>query len=138
VPRASATTLLAVTNPHTRRSLLRSGLVAGAGATALLGFKDLATAASAGVPSPSARAALATSAACATLTKEETQGPFWVDEKLNRSDVRADSGTGAVQAGVPLTLTIRLQDAGASCAPQVGAYVDIWHAIARKRVTVPG
>ena len=62
---------------------------------------------------------------------EETQGPFWVDERLLRSDVRADSATGAVQAGVPLTLTINLQDAGADCCPQVGAYVDIWHANAQ-------
>jgi protocatechuate 3,4-dioxygenase beta subunit len=36
-----------------------------------------------------------------------------------------------VQTGIPLTLTIKLQDAGSSCSPQQGAYVDIWHANAQ-------
>jgi protocatechuate 3,4-dioxygenase beta subunit len=119
--------------PHgtSRRTAIRSGLVAGAGTAVLLSIKDLAGAATATLPSRSASAALSSSAGCATLTPEETQGPFWVDELLNRSDIRADSVTGAVQGGIPLTLTIKLQDVGASCAPQVGAYVDIWHANAQ-------
>jgi protocatechuate 3,4-dioxygenase beta subunit len=111
-----------------RRTLLHGAALTGVAGAAVLALRS--TAASA-VTSPAASRALATSSGCATLTKEETQGPFWVDERLNRSDVRADSATGAVQAGVPLTLTINLQDAGASCSPQVGAYVDVWHANAQ-------
>ncbi|RLV49844.1 hypothetical protein D9V37_08125 [Nocardioides mangrovicus] len=118
-----------MTPPHSRRTVLRAGAASGIGAvlaTEILGaVRDTAFA----VPTASSRAALATSTACTTLTKEETQGPFWVDEKLERSDIRTDTeGTTGTQAGVPLTLTINLQDAGASCAPQAGAYVDIWHA----------
>jgi protocatechuate 3,4-dioxygenase beta subunit len=116
---------------HSRRSVLRTGALGGAAVLGALSLRGFAETAVASVPTASARAALATSTGCTTLTEELTQGPFWVDEKLNRSDIRPDSGTGAVQAGVPLTLTINLQDAGAGCVPQVGAYVDIWHANAQ-------
>src|SRR5687767_12733639 len=34
-----------------------------------------------------------------------TDGPFFVDEKLDRSDIRSDPGTGAVRPGAPLALT---------------------------------
>lgn len=105
---------------QTRRTVLRAGAVTAA-----------VTGVVAAVPTASSRAALATSTACTTLTEELTQGPFWVDERLERSDIRADSETGAIRPGIPLTLTINLQDAGAGCAPQVGAYVDIWHADAQ-------
>jgi len=111
----------------TRRTVLRGSLIAAGGTVAALSVRGVARA-TAEMPTASADAALASATACTTLTPEETQGPFWVDERLLRSDVRADSATGAVQAGVPLTLTINLQDAGADCSPQVGAYVDIWHA----------
>lgn len=116
---------------HSRRVILRTGALGSAAVLGTLSLRGFAETAMAAVPSASARAALATSTGCTTLTEELTQGPFWVDEKLNRSDVRSDSGTGAVQSGVPLTLTINLQDAGAGCDPQVGAYVDIWHANAQ-------
>ena len=115
----------------TRRTALRGGLVAGAALFVAAPLRALADQAVAALPSSASRAALASAVACTTLTPEETQGPFWVDERLNRSDVRPDSETGAVQAGIPLTLTINLQDAGASCTPQANAAVDIWHANAQ-------
>ena len=105
-----------------RRTVLQAGAV-GAATVSALSVR--------GFTSPSAEAALARATGCATLTPELTQGPFWVDELLHRADIRADSETGAVQSGIPLTLTVNLQDAGASCAPQAGAYVDIWHANAQ-------
>jgi protocatechuate 3,4-dioxygenase beta subunit len=121
------------TPQHTRRTVLRLSAATGAGVAGAwaLGITDLANAAVSALPSSSARLADAAITGCTTLTVAETQGPFWVDEKLNRSDVRADSTTGAVQSGVPLTLTITLADAGADCAPRAGAYVDIWHASAQ-------
>jgi protocatechuate 3,4-dioxygenase beta subunit len=121
-----APTVTVMKLPHTRRTVLRGAALTGLGTAAVLSLRTAAS----GV-SPSAVTALSAATGCATLTKEETQGPFWVDERLQRSDVRADSETGAVHTGVPLTLTINLQDAGAGCAPQVGAYVDIWHANAQ-------
>jgi len=59
---------------------------------------------------------------------QQTEGPFFVDEKLLRSDVRADSRTGVVSAGSPLELrlTIAQVSAAGACAPLAGAQVDIW------------
>ncbi len=57
-----------------------------------------------------------------------TEGPYFVDERLNRSDIRVNTADGAVKAGVPLQLTLRvLQVSGRGCAPLAGAMVDIWH-----------
>lgn len=119
--------------PHTRRTVLRLGAATGAGVAGAwaLGITDLANAAVSTLPSSSARLADTAVTGCATLTPEETQGPFWVDERLDRSDIRTDSTTGSTQAGVPLTLTLTLTDAGGDCTPQAGAYVDIWHANAQ-------
>ena len=57
-----------------------------------------------------------------------TEGPFFNDELLNRSDIRSDSKTKVVSAGVPLTLTFLVSRVGAgSCEPRGGVMVDIWH-----------
>jgi protocatechuate 3,4-dioxygenase beta subunit len=57
-----------------------------------------------------------------------TEGPYFVDEKLNRSDIRPDPTDGTVRPGAPLQLTWRVSrlTAGA-CAPLTGAMVDLWH-----------
>jgi protocatechuate 3,4-dioxygenase beta subunit len=69
-----------------------------------------------------------TTITCVQTTPTQTEGPYWVDEKLFRSDIRADPSTGTARAGVPLTLTITVQNlSGSDCAPLMGAYVDIWH-----------
>jgi len=57
-----------------------------------------------------------------------TAGPYYVDEKLNRTDIRSDPTDGAVKAGVPLALVLNVSSiAGGACAPLVGALVDVWH-----------
>lgn len=57
-----------------------------------------------------------------------TEGPYFVDERLNRSDIRTDPTTNAVKAGLPLLLKFNVSRAsGGSCLPLSGAYVDIWH-----------
>ena len=65
------------------------------------------------------------------LTPEQTEGPYFVDAGLNRSDIRADvrsgSGNGVVAAGAPLALALRVLDTGAGCRPVAGAMVDVWH-----------
>ncbi len=58
---------------------------------------------------------------------EATEGPYFVDEMLNRSDVRSDPGTGEVRVGLPLALTFNVSALGAACTPLEGAQVDIWH-----------
>ena len=62
------------------------------------------------------------------LIPAKTEGPYFVDEKLNRSDIRTDPSDGTTRPGVPLNLTMVVVGADASCAPVQGAIVDIWHA----------
>jgi len=62
------------------------------------------------------------------LTPSKTEGPYFVDEKLNRSDIRADPSDGSIQPGAPVSLTMVVVRADGSCAPVSGAVVDIWHA----------
>src|SRR4051794_6041389 len=70
--------------------------------------------------------------ACVQQTPTVTEGPYWVDEKLFRSDIRTDPNTGAARAGIPLALTINVQNiGGGACATVPGAYVDIWHCDAK-------
>jgi len=59
---------------------------------------------------------------------EQTEGPYFVDERLHRSDIRSDPSDGSVKKGVPLQLTIRIHELrGGACAPLTGAVVDLWH-----------
>jgi protocatechuate 3,4-dioxygenase beta subunit len=73
------------------------------------------------------RAAIAATR-CATLTPELTEGPYWVNTMLHRSDVRSNSHGGGHQIGVPLALTINVADLTNDCTPLDGVAVDIWHA----------
>jgi len=59
---------------------------------------------------------------------QQTEGPFFVDERLLRSDVRSDSRTGAVSAGAPLELGLAIAQVSpaGTCSPLAGAQVDIW------------
>jgi len=62
------------------------------------------------------------------VTAALEEGPFFVDERLNRADIRTDPVTGAVSAGVPLALTFNVSRvAGNACTPLTGAYLDVWH-----------
>ena len=57
-----------------------------------------------------------------------TEGPYFVDEKLQRSDIRAEPSTNAVKPGVPLALTFLVSKvSGSACAALAGATVDVWH-----------
>lgn len=59
---------------------------------------------------------------------ELTEGPYFVDEMLNRSDIRSDPSSGALSDGVPLVLTFRVSRLSeAQCSPLEGAQVDVWH-----------
>jgi protocatechuate 3,4-dioxygenase beta subunit len=62
------------------------------------------------------------------LTAALTEGPYFIDEKLNRSDIRADPVTGAISAGMLLALTFNVMRVDSSaCTPLTGAYLDVWH-----------
>ncbi len=73
------------------------------------------------------RTAIATTPSC-VVRPQQTEGPYFVDEKLNRSDIRTDPSDGSVKQGVPLRLVFHVsQIDGSSCLPLTGATVDLWH-----------
>ena len=63
-------------------------------------------------------------------TPQQIEGPYFVDNMPNRSDIRSDPSDGSVQQGIPLHLVIHVYSVNknGSCAPLKGAKVDIWHA----------
>ena len=88
-------------------------------------------------PVASVAASAATSAAAAAtaaalpsciVRPALTEGPYFVDEKLDRGDIRSDPGTGAVRPGALLALTFNVSRvAGGACTSLAGATVDVWH-----------
>ncbi|MGH2377147.1 MAG: intradiol ring-cleavage dioxygenase, partial [Candidatus Limnocylindria bacterium] len=82
-----------------------------------------ATAGATAAASPAGSAALP---AC-VVRPEQTEGPFFVEEGLERSDIRSDPSSGAVSEGAPLSLTFNVSRvSGGSCAPLGGSIVDVW------------
>jgi protocatechuate 3,4-dioxygenase beta subunit len=58
---------------------------------------------------------------------QQIEGPYFVDERLQRSDIRSDPDNGAVQPGVPLQLGFMVtRISGNTCTPLPGAQVDVW------------
>jgi protocatechuate 3,4-dioxygenase beta subunit len=128
-----------------REVLALFGAAGAAGAALLIGCsgddRKAGTSAVAGAPEntgqpaaspvPAATApntAAAASVPACVVRPALTEGPYFVDEKLNRSDIRSDPGSGAVKAGVPLTLTFNVSKVGSSaCQPLANATVDVWH-----------
>jgi protocatechuate 3,4-dioxygenase beta subunit len=117
---------------YNRREAL--GLLGVFGASAAVGCSEdddaLAPAEAAG-PLTGATDPAGTGAGATTciLTPELSEGPFFVDETLERSDlVTGETATG-VTTGSPLILDLGIYrvDAGA-CSAFEGATVDIWHA----------
>jgi protocatechuate 3,4-dioxygenase beta subunit len=61
------------------------------------------------------------------VTPAQTEGPYFIDEKLNRVDIRSDPASGKVSEGTPLDIELRVfRVASGSCTPLAGAMVDIW------------
>jgi protocatechuate 3,4-dioxygenase beta subunit len=102
---------------HTAMTRRRAIGLAGAGAALMLTGGRLRGAAPA--------EAAATSC---VLTPAKTEGPYFVDEHLNRSDIRTDPTDGTTQAGLPVALTFVVVRSDGDCAPVEGAQVDVWHA----------
>lgn len=59
---------------------------------------------------------------------EQTEGPYFVDEKLDRADIRVDPTDDSVRPGVPLRLQFNVSRiSGGNCEALSGAIVDVWH-----------
>ena len=62
------------------------------------------------------------------VTPSFMEGPFFVDERLNRSDLTSGAAHAGVAQGLPLRLNVEVSAAGGTCAPLAGIQVDVWHA----------
>jgi protocatechuate 3,4-dioxygenase beta subunit len=59
---------------------------------------------------------------------ELTEGPYYVDVNLDRSDIRSDPSDGSVREGLPLELAFAVSRIdGTACTAFEGALVDVWH-----------
>lgn len=106
----------------TRREAV--AILSAAGASLLAGCSNGRTSEANATP---ATTAAGTIPGC-VVRPAQTEGPYFVDEKLNRSDIRSDPSDGAIKQGTPLELTFAISQLGAgSCTPIAGAVVDVWH-----------
>jgi len=81
-----------------------------------------------------ARPKPATGALTCVVRPRQTEGPFFVDEALNRSDIRSDPRSGEARPGVALRLRFQVSRLEATaCAPLSGARIDVWHCDAEGR-----
>ncbi|CAN5434009.1 intradiol ring-cleavage dioxygenase [soil metagenome] len=113
-----------------RRALLFAGLT---GASALVACSASTQTESTQAIQPVAE----TAAECVTAAPQETQGPYpgdgsngpnvLIESGIVRSDIRSSFGSYSVVAeGVPLTVSLTLQDLTAGCAAGAGMAIYIW------------
>lgn len=100
---------------------------------ALLGSSGLALVAGLTLPrlvhaqDPTSTPAVTPFPSC-VVRPELTEGPYFVDEQLERFDIRVDPSDDSIKAGLPLLLVYRVSDVtNATCSPLIGAQVDVWH-----------
>ncbi len=76
-------------------------------------------------PNPETTGTFAEAPSTCLVKPEQTEGPYYVDTGLDRSDIRED------REGVPFDLTFNVsrvdQNDPTACGPLAGALVDIWH-----------
>jgi protocatechuate 3,4-dioxygenase beta subunit len=123
-PTATAVSSTATSAPANTATAAPTNTVAPSATTAATEAANVTTAATA------TEVAAATSVPLPTcvVRPELTEGPYFVDEKLDRSDIRANSTNGVTVEGAPLQLTFRVtQISDTACMPLAGVAVDIWH-----------
>lgn len=131
----------------TRREMLKLlaalGAAAAAGCASGLGNPGGATSSPATTNSPAASppagtapaitpptepiSAAPTSLPACVVRPEQTEGPFFVDEVLNRTDIRGEPSDGSTRPGVPLALAFLVSRIGTVCEPLPDAIVYVWH-----------
>src|SRR5262249_43572125 len=81
------------------------------------------------VPGASSSKPLLAAAPDCIAISEQTEGPYFVDEALERVDIRLDPATGISTPGVPLTLRFELSQVTPEghCIVLPNAQFDIWH-----------
>jgi protocatechuate 3,4-dioxygenase beta subunit len=108
-----------------------ASLLAACSPGSLVGASASPSAASASTSATATAAAAASGSAAVpacVVRPALTEGPYFVDEMLQRSDITSDPSDGSVSPGVPLALRFMVSHVqGSSCTPLVGALVDVWH-----------
>jgi protocatechuate 3,4-dioxygenase beta subunit len=100
----------------TRREMLA---LLGAGGAALLAGRTARRAQAAELKGDAPRTCV--------VTAEQIEGPYYVESRLNRSDIRTDPLDGIRREGVALALAFRvLSVERGGCEPLNGAMIDLW------------
>ncbi|MFN8376934.1 MAG: intradiol ring-cleavage dioxygenase, partial [Anaerolineae bacterium] len=110
----------------TRREVLALLGLGSAGALiAASGFRNLSLSQLGGTATPTPAS---TTVPTCVVRPALTEGPYFVDEMLNRSDIRVEPSDGSVKEGKLLKLAFHVFDVSANaCTPLPGAQVDVWH-----------
>lgn len=98
-------------------------LLGGAGAAFFVGtgFQKLWIAQGTSTPT-------ATAIPTCVVKPAKTEGPYFMDDMLNRSDIRIEPSDESVKEGALLQLVFQVMQLDANtCIPLEGAHVDIWH-----------
>jgi protocatechuate 3,4-dioxygenase beta subunit len=83
------------------------------------------------LPALRALAGAAVPLAC-VVRPQNTEGPYFIDNRIVRADIRTEPSTGVARPGVPLELAFAVQRVdGQACAPVAGALVDLWQCDAK-------
>ena len=84
-----------------------------------------------GLPT-TAQAVSVNSQSLCIVRPEQTEGPYFIDERLQRSDIRSDPTDKRVTPGTPFALTFQVMRLTQhDCVPLPDVQVDIWHCDAR-------
>jgi protocatechuate 3,4-dioxygenase beta subunit len=107
-----------------------SGIAVAVAACAPSGAASAGAGATAGATAAGQSSAVAVASGLPTcvVVPELTEGPYYVDENLDRTDIRVDTTTGSPVEGTTLRLdwAVSMVDGGA-CVPLEGVLVDVWH-----------
>ena len=105
-----------------------SGGAASARASATSAASAPAAASAAASADATASATAAGALPTCVVVPELTEGPYYVDVNLERSDIRPNTADGVVAEGAQLELGwVVSQVDGNGCLPLEGAIVDVWH-----------
>jgi protocatechuate 3,4-dioxygenase beta subunit len=97
------------------------------GATGLMLFTGCRPSARSTTDTALAAAAIGAAPGSCVARPASVEGPYFVDEKLNRSDIRTDPSNGETKPGTPLEVTFNVSGlSGNACAPVAGLMVDVW------------
>ncbi len=98
------------------------------GATTASGSTTASSTTASGSAVTTAATTAATTLPACVVVPALTEGPYFVEEKLNRSDIRPEPTTGVNKDGAVLALTFQVSAInGSACGVLANANVDVWH-----------